>query len=70
MADDITLEFLARQQSQILSEMSAMRAEMTEMRDDIRVLTAMAVRQDHRSQRTLDLLHQTIERVRTLEDSQ
>jgi transcriptional regulator len=71
VADTINLEFLAAQQVQILtelrdmrSEMTEMRSEMTEMRDDVRVLTAMAIRQDNRAKRTLDLLQQTIESAR------
>ena len=34
---------------------------MSEVRDDIRVLKAMAVRQDNQAMRTLDLLHDTLD---------
>jgi len=74
MSDPITLDFLARQQQRILDELSGMRSEMASMRtqftlmqDDIRVLTAMAMRQDTATRNTLDLLHRTMERVSRLE---
>ena len=46
MPDSITLDFLAAQQQRILDELAAMRSQFTLMQDDIRVLTAMAIRQD------------------------
>ena len=70
MADEVTLDFIARQQQQVLGELRMMQADIREIRDDVRVFTAMAVRQDNRAERTLDLLHLTIERVRALEDTQ
>jgi hypothetical protein len=70
MAEEVTLDFIARQQLALLDRFGAMQSAIDEIRDDVRVLTAMAVRQDNRSQRTLDLLHSTIERVRALEDTQ
>ena len=59
MAEEVTLEFIARQQQQVLGELRIMQADLREIRDDVRVLTAMAVRQDNRAPRTLDLLHLT-----------
>ena len=70
MADEVTLDFIAVQQRALLAEMRLMRSEMTEIRDDVRVLTSMAIRQDNRAVRMQELLHSTIERVRSLEDTQ
>lgn len=52
MAEEVTLEFIARQQQQLLGELRLMQADIRDIRDDIRVLRAMAVRQDNRSQPT------------------
>jgi len=72
--ETITLEFLAAQQRQILdelalvrTELAGMRAEMALMRDDNRVLTAMAMRQDNSSKTMLDLIHMITDRLRRLE---
>ena len=46
-----------------------MRSQFTLMQDDIRVLTAMAIRQDTATRNTLDLLHRTMDRVARLEDA-
>ena len=43
---EITLEFLAGQQVKLLDEMRAMRNEMGQMRDDIRVMAAIVQRLD------------------------
>jgi hypothetical protein len=69
MPDPITLDFLAAQQQRILDELAAMRSQFTLMQDDIRVLTAMAIRQDTSTRNTLDLLHRTMDRVARLEDA-
>lgn len=76
MAEEVTLDFigarlvhLVNELREVRGELAAMRSDMSEIRDDVRVLTAMAVRQDNRAMRTLDLLHSTIERVRALEDT-
>ena len=69
MPDSITLDFLAAQQPRILDELAAMRSQFTLMQDDIRVLTAMAIRQDTATCNTLDLLHRTMDRVARLEDA-
>jgi hypothetical protein len=69
MPDSITLDFLAAQQQRILDELAAMRSQFTLMQDDIRVLTAMAIRQDTATRNTLDLLHRTMDRVARLEDA-
>ena len=64
MPDPITLEFLAAQQRQMLDELATFRVDMAAFRtqfaalpDDIRVLSAMAIRQDNSAKATLDLLH-------------
>jgi hypothetical protein len=69
MPDSITLDFLAAQQQSILDELAAMRSQFTLMQDDIRVLTAMAIRQDTATRNTLDLLHSAMDRVARLEDA-
>jgi hypothetical protein len=69
MSEPITLDFLARQQQRILDELASMRTQFTPMQDDIRVLTAMAMRQDTATRNTLDLLHRTMERVGRLENA-
>ena len=69
MPDSITLDFLVAQQHPILDELAAMRSQFTLMQDDIRVLTAMAIRQDTATRNTLDLLHRTMDRVARLEDA-
>lgn len=69
MPDPITLDFLAAQKSRILDELAAMRGQFTLMQGEIRVLTAMANRQDTATRNTLDLLHRTIERVARPEDA-
>ena len=69
MPDSITLDFLAAQQQRILDELAAMRSQFTLMQDDIRVLAAMAIRQDTATRNTLDLLHRTMDRVARLEDA-
>ena len=72
--ETITLEFLAAQQRQILdelalvrTELAGMRAEMALMRDDNRVLTAMAMRQDNSTKSMLDLIHRHDQCIRELE---
>jgi hypothetical protein len=40
----VTLDFLAAQQQRILDEMASMRADIRLIRDDIGVLSAMAMR--------------------------
>ena len=68
MADEaVTLEFLAQQQRQIIDELAAMRAQFGLMQDDIRVLTAMAVRQDNSNKSILDLIQRHDQRIRELE---
>lgn len=44
--EQITLEFLARQQQRMLEEMGVTRGEMGSMHDDMQVLTAMVMRLD------------------------
>jgi hypothetical protein len=41
MAETTTLEFLASQQRRILDEMGEMRRELSSLRDDIKVMTAI-----------------------------
>jgi len=56
MADDtVTLEFIARQLDRVVKEQASMRADMSSMRDDMQVMSAMLRRFDG----TLDgLLHE------------
>ena len=74
MADEtVTLELLSRQQRRILDEMQLLRADVKELRqdnlpirDDIKVLSAMAIRQDHATKALLDdmrILHTQIGRM-------
>jgi hypothetical protein len=68
MADEVvTLDFLAKQQRQIIDDLAAMRAQFGVMQDDIRVLTAMALRQDNSTKSMLDLIHRHDQRIRDLE---
>ena len=54
MSDDVTLEFIAAQQRHILNEMSLLRTHFGVMQDDIRVLSAMALRQDNTAKALVD----------------
>jgi hypothetical protein len=83
MAEPITLEFLAAQQRRLLDEMAAIRAELALVRtqqvqtgEDIRVLSAMAMRQDATLRSHTELLHTIIsqqnrlgERITHLEET-
>jgi len=73
MADTNTLEFLGAQQRRILDEMSTFRNEMSLFRsvvqDDIRVLSAMAVRQDNAIKAVIDEIHR-INRQQSLVNEQ
>jgi hypothetical protein len=46
MAETVTLEFLGRQFERVFGELSAIRAEQTSIREDLRVLTAIVMRHD------------------------
>jgi hypothetical protein len=46
MAETVTLEFLGRQFERVFAELSAIRAEQTSIREDLRVLTAIVMRHD------------------------
>ena len=54
MADTVTLEFLAAQQRRLLDEMALFRTRFAVVEDDIRVLSAMAIRQDNTSKAVLE----------------
>lgn len=69
MPDPITPDFLAAQQQRLLDELAAMHSQFALIQDDIRVLTAMAIRQDTATRNTLDLLHRTMDRVARLDDA-
>jgi hypothetical protein len=47
MADNVSLEFLSAQFERVFSELRAIRADQAEMRDDIRVLTAIVLRHEN-----------------------
>jgi hypothetical protein len=47
MADNVSLEFLSAQFERVFSELHAIRADQAEMRDDIRVLTAIVLRHEN-----------------------
>jgi hypothetical protein len=47
MADNVTLEFLGAQFERVFAELRALRADQAEMRDDIRVLTAIVLRHEN-----------------------
>lgn len=64
MADPITLDFFAGQQRTILDEIAAnrsqtaaMRADIQLIKDDITVLSAMAMRQDRATKTLIDMVH-------------
>jgi hypothetical protein len=46
MAETVTLEFLGMQLERMFAELSAIRAEQTSIREDLRVLTAIVMRHD------------------------
>jgi hypothetical protein len=66
MSDAVTLEFVAAQQRQLLDEMSLFRAKFAVVHDEIRVLSAMAMRQDTTSKAVLDQLERGSEETRRL----
>lgn len=76
MTDEtVTLEFLAALVRDLIGEQRGMREEMSSFRDDMRVMTAIVLRQEHTSASMLEQLrlmvaqHQrTAERVRVLEE--
>jgi len=47
MAENVTLEFLGAQSERIFAELRAIRADQAEMRDDLRVLTVIALRHEN-----------------------
>jgi hypothetical protein len=70
----VTLDFLAAQQQRILDEMASMRADIRLIRDDIGVLSAMAMRQDRATKTLVEridwLTERFGERLRRLEERQ
>jgi hypothetical protein len=82
--ETVTLELLSRQQQRILDEMQLLRGDVKKLgqensliRDDINVLSAMAIRQDHATKALLDdvrTLYTQIarmnDRIGKLEDAQ
>ncbi len=70
----VTLDFLATQQQRILDEMSTIRADIRLMKDDIGVLSAMAIRQDRATKTVIERLDWLTERfgdrLRRLEEQQ
>jgi methyl-accepting chemotaxis protein len=54
MSDTVTLEFLAAQQRRLLDEMALFRTRFSVVEDDIRVLSAMAIRQDNTTKAVLE----------------
>lgn len=68
MSDAVTLEFLAAQQRQLLDEMSLFRAKFAIVQDDVRVLSAMAVRQDTTSKAVFDQLERGNEAIRRVSE--
>lgn len=47
MAETVTLEFLGAQFERVFTELRSIRADQAEMRDDIRVLTAIVLRHEN-----------------------
>jgi hypothetical protein len=47
MAENVTLEFLGAQFERVFAELRTIRADQEAMRDDIRVLTAIALRHEN-----------------------
>ena len=82
MLENITLEFLAAQQQQVLDDLAGVRVEMAAQRtefvpihDDITVLTAIVMRQENTLKAILDQLrtmttqqHRLGERLRRVEE--
>jgi chromosome segregation ATPase len=65
--ENVTLEFLGRQQRRLLDEMTNFRDEMSMFRNDISVLSAMAVRQDHATKKLIEQMHRVNERLAAIE---
>lgn len=69
---DVDLNFLAKQQDRILSELAEMRIESrstaASLRDDMSVLTAMVLRLENTSRSQREFNVHVIERVRKLEN--
>jgi len=75
MAESVTLEFLGAQFERLFAELRTMRADQDQMRDDIRVLTAIALRHENTLNDMLSQIramvsqHQRFsDRLRRLED--
>jgi hypothetical protein len=68
MSDPIALDFPAAQRRRVRDGLAAMRGQFAPAQDDVRVLTAMAVRQDAATRNTPDLLNRTMDRIARLED--
>jgi multidrug efflux pump subunit AcrA (membrane-fusion protein) len=75
MSDTITLDFLSRQQTQILAEIANVRDDMAAFRDDMTILTAISMRVEASvtsltTDRAMHSRHARLERrVDTLEDT-
>jgi septal ring factor EnvC (AmiA/AmiB activator) len=76
MSDTITLDFLSRQQTQILVEITKVRDDMAAFRDDMTILTAISMRVEASvtslttEVRAMHSRHARLERrVDTLEDT-
>jgi len=54
MAETVTLEFLGRQFERVFTELAAIRAEQTSIREDLHVLTAIVLRHDETLTRLLE----------------
>jgi len=65
--ENVTLEFLGRQQRRLLDEMTTFRDEMSMFRNDISVLSAMAMRQDHATKKLIEQMHRVNERLAAIE---
>jgi methyl-accepting chemotaxis protein len=68
MADTVTLEFLAAQQRRLLDEMALFRTRFAVVEDDIRVLSAMAVRQDNTTKAVLEHIARLYEQSQRTND--
>jgi hypothetical protein len=75
MAENITLEFLGAQFERVFAELRTIRADQEAMRDDIRVLTAIALRHENTLRDALEQIRAMVaqhacfnDRLRRLEE--
>lgn len=66
--ENVDLSFLQQQQRQIIDKLALQDHHLLTMRDDIKVLSAMAVRQDNATKSLTDLLQRVYERLASIDE--